>query len=84
MTKLDDDQRTEFKKALKATEGRPLIEPSADEARNGWTAETLTAYVAEQDAAASLRTDPVSAQNRAARRPTKALSRYSPFRWRRR
>ncbi len=26
------------------------IEPSADEARNGWTAETLTAYVAESRA----------------------------------
>ncbi len=24
-----------------------LIEPNAEEARNGWTAETLTAYVAE-------------------------------------
>lgn len=83
MTKLEEQQQKEFNRALKATEGSPLLQPTEDEARNGWTPESLTAYVAEQDAAASLKIDPRSALNRASRKPARANSRYSPFRWRR-
>jgi len=82
MNRIQDQQRSEFERALRASEDRPLIEPSDDELRNGWTPETLTAYIAEQNAAASLRIDPKSAMNRS--KPVKANSRYSPFKWRRR
>lgn len=40
------------------------IEPTADERRNGWTAETLTAYVAERRAAQSLWFDPAHPSRR--------------------
>ncbi len=59
-----------------------LIEPSSEEARNGWTAETLTPYLAEQTAAQAERIDPVSPQRKRARRPTRATSGYRPLRWR--
>lgn len=81
MTSLENQQRDEFKRALKAGEG-PLVEPTDDEKRNGWTAETLTAYLAEQKAASALRIDPHSAMNRAARKPVRANSKYNPHRWR--
>jgi hypothetical protein len=78
---MKDDKR-QFSRALdeaKETIGR--IEPTADEARNGWTAATLTAYVQEQTAAQSLRADPHSAMRQVI--PTRANSKYSPFMWRR-
>lgn len=76
-------QREEFLEALDAAEAStPLVEPSEDEARNGWTAATLTAYLTEQQAAQSLRVDPHSAMNRQARRPAVANNRYRPLRWR--
>jgi hypothetical protein len=41
-------------------------EPTEEEVRNGWTAETLTAYLQEQRAAQLLRIDPLSPVNRRA------------------
>ena len=81
MNKLEKQQRQEFKQAFKQAE-TPLIEPNEEEKRNGWTAETLTAYVQEQTAARELKVDPMSAMNRAGRRPTRANSKYNPHRWR--
>lgn len=77
-------ERQEFKKALTEAEAKQpaLIQPNDEEARNGWTPETLTAYLNEQTAAQSLRVDPHSAFNRRARRPTRANNRYRPQRWR--
>ncbi len=57
-----------------------LVEPTADEARNGWTAETLTEYLAEraqEDAKLAFRMF-----DRKPRRSRWANSKYSPFRWR--
>lgn len=76
--RLEDRQRDEFRRALKSD--HPPVEPTEEEKRNGWTTETLTAYVAEQEAAGLLRADPMSAFR--AKRPMKANSRYNPFRWR--
>ena len=59
------------------------IEPTEEEARNGWTAEELTRYVAERKAGQSLNIDPASTQRRLAERPVIANSQYSPHRWRR-
>ena len=76
------DQQEEFDKALaeaKVTQER--VEPSPDELRNGWTTETLSAYLANQKAAQTLRIDPHSALNRRARRPTRC-AKYRPLRWR--
>lgn len=56
-----------------------LIEPTEDEKRNGWTAETLTAYLKQQDKAAMTRAD---AFERAPEKPQTTV-RKSPFRWRR-
>lgn len=83
MGKLDEGAAKEFKGALDAAEtATPLIEPSEGEARNGWDAESLTAYVQEQQASASLRIDPGSAMNRQARRPQRQNRKYRPLRWR--
>ena len=73
--------RRQFRAALDA-QPHELVEPTADEAKNGWTAETLTAYVAEQKAAQTLRIDPSSVLRRKAL-PKMAHERFSPFRWRR-
>jgi len=83
MSEQDALRRRQFRAALKAAEeGQALIQPTADEAKNGWTAETLTAYVAEQKAAQSLRIDPSSALRRKAP-PVRANSKYRPLKWRR-
>jgi len=58
-----------------------LIEPNAEELRNGWTAETLTAYVAQRTAGAELKNDPHSLHRKQARRPTRQTG-YNPLRWR--
>src|SRR3546814_12014108 len=47
----------------------PLVEPSADERRNGWNAASLTKYLQEQQASADLRDDPASSMRRPGRRP---------------
>lgn len=61
---------------------QPLVEPTPDEARNGWTAETLTEYLTERRAANSLKNDKDSLQNRMAKMPARQNNRYSPHRWR--
>lgn len=83
MSSKDAEQR-EFAEALSEAEATQpaLIQPTDEEARNGWTPETLTAYLNEQRAVQSLRIDPHSALNRRARRPTRANNRYRPQRWR--
>lgn len=56
----------------------PLIEPTPEEARNGWTAESLTAYVREREKAQLTNALPDKQP-----RPTQANSRYNPMRcWR--
>lgn len=75
-------QLDEFNEALDVAERGGLIQPTPEEARNGWTPEALTAYVAEQRAAQELRADPHSLFRRGARKPMKANSKYSPLRWR--
>lgn len=55
----------------------PLIEPTPEEARNGWTAESLTAYVREREKAQLTNAMPDKPQ-----RPAQANSKYSPLRWR--
>ena len=84
MSDADDAlQRRQFQSALKAAEKtQALIAPTAEEARNGWTPETLTAYVAEQTAAQTLRIDPSSALRRKGP-PMRANSKYRPLTWRR-
>jgi len=59
-----------------------LVQPTEDEAANGWTAETLTEYLAERAAGQSLMIDPRSLHSRAAKRPKWANNRYNPMRWR--
>lgn len=70
---LQKQQEDEFRETYRQIAGRqPMVEPTEAEKRNGWTNETLTAYLNEQDAAASLKTDPNSALRRAARQPKRA------------
>ena len=79
----EEAQREEFLEALEEVEAStPLIEPSEDEKRNGWDAESLTAYMQEQQASQSLRADPHSAMRRQAKRPKVQNSKYRPLRWR--
>lgn len=59
-----------------------LIEPTDEEKRNGWTAEALTAYLAERLAGQSLSVDVNSLHRKAARRPDVQNHRYRPHRWR--
>lgn len=53
-----DSKIARWQALVAEAEAGPLTEPSADEARNGWTAETLSAYLAEQTASQALRLDP--------------------------
>lgn len=76
-------QRAEFLDALDVAEAStPLIQPTPGEARNGWTAESLTAYVQEQQASATLRVDPSSSMRQQGRRPQRQNRQYRPLRWR--
>jgi hypothetical protein len=59
-----------------------VIEPNEEEKRNGWTTQTLTAYVAMVRASSSKRLDPGSKARRA-QRPRHTNNHYSPFRWQR-
>jgi hypothetical protein len=82
MGRDDALERRQFQSALEAAEKfTELVQPTAEEARNGWTAETLTAYLAEQKAAQSLRLDPSSTLRRKAP-PARANSKYRPLKWR--
>ena len=59
----------------------PLIEPSEGEKRNGWDAESLTAYLSQQDAATQAKLDP-HAEHRRQTRP-QAMNKYRPLGWHR-
>ena len=61
---------------------RPIIEPSDEERRNGWDAESLSDYVASREAGAALAVDVNSIHRSQARRPMSANHRYRPLRWR--
>ena len=58
------------------------VEPTDEEKRNGWTSESLTAYLAERQAGQELAVDVNSLHRRLARRPTEQNHRYRPHRWR--
>ncbi len=57
-----------------------LIEPTDEEAKNGWDTEALTAYLAERERARAVTV--MAMFNRRPPRPRWANHRYSPFRWR--
>lgn len=65
-----------------AIENQELVEPNDEERKNGWTAETLTAYLTERLAGQSLTIDVNSIQRRMGRRPSEQNHRYRPHRWR--
>ena len=54
-----------------------LLQPTAEEARNGWDAEALTAYHRDRERAQS-----ASILDRAPPKPTRANSKFNPLRWR--
>lgn len=56
------------------------VEPTPQEAKNGWTRATLTAYLRERLAAQGLWVDPASLKRRA--RPRAQNMTYDPHRWR--
>jgi len=56
------------------------VEPTPDEARNGWTVDTLSVYLADRAPAAAAWSDPDAEQRR--RRPAEQNHRYNPLRWR--
>ena len=58
------------------------IEPTEAEKRYGWTAETLTAYHAEREAAQGQAVDINSIQRQRQRRPRIQNHKYNPKRWR--
>ena len=70
--------RHELRDRTVAADG--LIEPTDDEAQNGWTAETLTAYVTGRWAAQSVAADPESLYRRLADRPRRCRSTYRRLR----
>lgn len=72
---LDQRQKTAF-------ENQELVEPNDEERKNGWTAETLTAYLTERLAGQSLTIDVNSIHRRMGRRPNEQNHRYRPLRWR--
>lgn len=72
---LDDAQR-------EALDSQKQVQPTAEEARNGWTAETLTEYLASRVAGQSLSIDVNSLHRRVARRPQTQNCQYRPLRWR--
>ena len=75
----------EWRLRLGAAEAeQPPVQPTADEARNGWTAAALTAYLAERAASQALKADGASLFRRWQDRPREANHRYDPHKiWRR-
>jgi hypothetical protein len=65
-----------------------MVKPTPDEERNGWTEETLTAYLEKQATAqaASINNEPDPMFKRGRRRrdqpAAEANHRYNPHRWR--
>lgn len=87
----DQETRASFKERLAdehdavhdaAEDTQPLVEPTEEERRNGWTAETLSDYLATRRAGQSLAIDPNSLHRQAVERPRFTNSKYSPKRWR--
>jgi hypothetical protein len=72
-------QEIEEARAQAAAEIQPVV-PNEDERRAGWDEESLTAYVAERNAAADLKIDKNSMFRR--NRPHEQNHRYRPHRWR--
>lgn len=72
---LDEAQR-------RALDEMEPVEPTPEEARNGWTAESLALYLAGRRAGTSLSLDPASVHRVAAARPGVQNHRYNPRRWR--
>lgn len=69
---LDEERRVTL------SDGR-LVEPTRLEKRNGWTAETLTAYLNER---AASQLNAADIHGRPPRRPDESNHRYRPHRWR--
>lgn len=82
MPGLREKLEKELEEAHKNAAQRDLVEPTDEEKRNGWTAESLTTYLAEREAGQSLSIDVDSLHRRSARRPTTQNHRYNPKRWR--
>lgn len=77
----EDALRQQYTGALfDAEETAERVEPTADEAKNGWTAETLTAYLTEQRAAQATRIDPTGVGRLSP--PMRQNSKYNAKRWR--
>jgi len=73
---MDDEDL--FRRAHEVT-SKDRFEPTEAEARNGWTTDTLSDYIADQRAVAAVRIDMKS--NLRKHRPQFVNSSYSPFRW---
>ena len=74
-SELAETRRTSIKEQEK-------IEPTEEEKKNGWTAESLTAYLAERKAAQSLGIDVNSFYRKSLQRPMAQNHKYNPLRWR--
>ncbi len=80
---LNDKLADELDRALDhAEDNRPVVEPTDEEKRNGWTAEELTEYIASREAGQALSVDPHSLHRRTQRRPTEQKHKYLPHYWR--
>ena len=83
MNSLNDQLADELDNAcLEAEKNQQIVEPTEEEKRNGWTAETLTDYLIERNAGQSLGIDVNSLHRRIARRPQVQNHKYNPRRWR--
>lgn len=65
---------------LEAAANIQPVEPNEAERLAGWDTESLTAYIAERNAAASLQINPNSMLRR--NKPHEQNHRYRPHRWR--
>lgn len=65
-----------------ALKNKQIIEPTEEERKNGWTAQTLTAYLSERQAGQSLAIDVNSLYRKIDRRPREQNHQYRPLRWR--
>ena len=74
-SELAETRRTAIKEQEK-------IEPTEEEKKNGWTAESLTLYLAERKAAQSLGIDVNSFYRKSLQRPMTQNHKYNPLRWR--
>ena len=80
---MKDDIYQELAEAERnAKKEQKKVEPSEEEKRNGWTTDTLTAYLAERQAGQSLSIDVNSAYRKQARMPVIQNHKYNPHRWR--